>query len=87
MKQTILLLITLLLFSVLFAQKHQPGIVKVKLPEDLKELLLVGDFDILIPSDDICYAAEEKQKREETGDACSKRDTIQTAPDLMKITR
>jgi len=43
---------------------------KVKLPKDLKELLLVGDFDILIPSDDICNLAEEKQKREEMTDAC-----------------
>ena len=40
------------------------------LPKDLKELLLVGDFDILIPSDDICNLAEEKQKREEMTDAC-----------------
>ena len=30
MKQTILLVVTLLLSSVLFAQKYQPGIVKAK---------------------------------------------------------
>ena len=60
---------------------------KVRLPADLDETFLVDDFDIGVLASDICNAAGEKQKREETGDACSKRDTIQTAPDLMKITR